>query len=607
MSIFTKARVRTAEDSRTQMPFLSSHITTADFFQLTCPYIREIVPNQSITIDMSCFSRLAPMPVPTLGRCEIHHHAFFVPFRTIMPSWHDFITDTPHVAFNSDGVGSIVPFSHRLDARDLTKVLISSAIFCTQGTESNFDLCTIEEVNQDVITRYYVFTEIGRTLFKLFRQLGYCLDYDITDRSYQGYSSYVSALPLLSFVRIYLDWFYPNQYIGDTDYNTLLELLKRDSPAGVTLAYRDVETICHFIYHTCYDSDYFTSAFDNPAGPNSGLFSDFELKDVSLGSLQDQYKDKVITSVEGTPVVNKASTTIGTSNGSISQYILDSLHALSDYMKRHQLVGSSAVARYLARFGVQLPENDKSILLGSCKQNMEFGAVMSNASTEMADLGEYAGQGFSNGGKTFSFTSDKDYGFLIITTSIVPIIGYVQGINRHILHMTKLDYFTPEFDALGTQPISKAELVVDNLNRGKSNAGSNLDFFHTKDAIFGFTPRYAEYKIQHDMLTGDFNLPRLSTAGMSSSAWHMFRLFNDHGNGNDIVHSKAFVIGDYNDNDKQYDRIFDNTTGSADHFVLRYVFDVKTSLPAKSLFDTYDFDESHGKVLSIEPGGVNLN
>lgn len=605
MSIFTKARVRTAEDSRTQMPFLSSHITTADFFQLTCPYIREIVPNQSITIDMSCFSRLAPMPVPTLGRCEIHHHAFFVPFRTIMPSWHDFITDTPHVAFNSDGVGSIVPFSHRLDVRDFVKVLTSYSLYSASGTSTNFDICTIEEDNQNPVNRYYIFTEVGRTIFKLLRQLGYCLDYDIEDRSYEGYTAYVSAMPLLSFVRIYLDWFYPNQYIGDTDYNTLLEILKRDSPAGVTLSYYDIVTIFHYIYRTCYDSDYFTSAFDNPAGPNQGLFSSFNIDDVTLSSANESNKSSVFTDSSGTPVVRKANANIAPVN--ISQYILDSLHALSDYMKRHQLVGSSAVARYLARFGVKLPENDKSILIGSCKQKMEFGAVMSNASTEMADLGEYAGQGFSNGGKTFSFTSEKDYGFLIITTSIVPVIGYVQGINRHILHMSKLDYFTPEFDALGTQPISKAEVVVDNLNQGQTNGGSELDFFHTKDAIFGFTPRYAEYKIQHDMLTGDFNLPRISTAGISSPAWHTFRMFDDTQNGDAIVHSKAFVIGDYNANDKQYDRIFDNTTGSADHFVLRYVFDVKTSLPAKSLFDTYDFDESHGKVLSIEPGGVNLN
>lgn len=453
MNIFQKARVRTATESRTNMNFNSSHITTADFFQLTVPYIRHLVPGQKISVDFRCFSRLAPMPVPTLGNLDIKHHAFFVPFKCVMPSWEDFITDAVHTSANNIGTSGIIPFAHRINVADLTRAL-SSTIFSTPvNVQSSSDLDKVDFTfvsgSSQETMNYQQFTQKGRAVYKILRQLGYDIATDTSSLAYGNDAVYVSALPLLCLTRLYLDWYYPSAYVGDDNYNSLMAIMKHDPVNGYTLTNVDLGFIFLYLSSVCYDSDYFTAAFDNPSGPNQGFFTSFQIPDVTQGSV---YANDRVSSVEtGVGTQPSTPTAIGRTTSSsvgaisnISQYLLDSLRSLSDYMKRHQLVGSRALDRYLARFGVKLEQNDRSILLGSATQGVQLGAIMSNADTEGARLGDYAGQGYSNDGASFSFTSDKDYGIFFVVSTVMPRIGYVQGIDRNIFHLTKLDVFNSD-------------------------------------------------------------------------------------------------------------------------------------------------------------------
>lgn len=630
MSIFSKARVKVASNSNSKLNFNCSHLTTGDFFQFTVPYNRHLVPGQSINVDFNCFSRLAPMPVPTLSNVRFKHHAFFVPFKSVMPSWDDFITDTPHVQYNSPlNVGSIVPFAHRVSLQQLTESFVRLSSLCeevpVESVESAYDLDVWFGSTPE--HHCYKLTSFGRSVYKLLRSLGYDFMVDCTAGSYND-PLYVSALPLLAVTRVYVDWFYPSAYVGDARYNNLIGILKHDESGGYTLSASDLSNIYTLVSGLCYDSDYFVSAFDNPAGPNNGLFSTFNVPDISspngipvgISGSNELVSQSVNVSSNGTPYSSSiygTSSSLGNTGSFLTKYLFDSLHALSDYMKRHQLVGSRALERYLARFGVKLEQSDRSLLLGSSTQSVQLGAIMSNADTEGAALGAYAGQGYSNDGASFSFKTEKDYGIFFVVTTILPETGYVQGFDRNLYHLSKLDFFTPEFDNLGTQAISSFELVSGGLQKGLSIdsgvVGSNNWTRLTFNKVFGFTPRYAEYKIQLDKMTGDFNIPRVSAAGMSSDSWHLYRLFNQGQMYPAPVHGKPFVLaGEGSDvlnisSPSQYDRMFGNTTAAADHFVLIYNFNISSNIPAKPLFDTYDFDEEKGRSIEIESGGTKVN
>lgn len=607
MSLFSKSQVKTAVQGRSPQKFSTQHVTTADFMQMNCAFIRELVPGQHFEIDVDTFSRLTPVAVPTLGDCEIKHHAFFVPFRTIMPSWHDFITDTPHQESNGSGYG-IVPFAHRLNICMLSSEICANSELVSETQSSTCDISRITGSDPSAYTTtYFNFTPLGRQFYKILTQLGYQYEPDQTLQGQQVTDSFVSAMPLLAFVRIYLDWYYPSAYVGDVEYSHLMSILRRDPSAGFTLSSLDLTYIVHSIAHVCYDNDYFTSAFDNPAGPNSGLFSSFTLDDVSLSSLPATSKSQVVNSYGGTPTIVKSNGNTTATN--VSQYILDSLHALSDYMKRHQLVGSRALDRFLARWGVSLgtEKTDRSYHLGTYNTPVQFGAVMSNAGTSDSELGSYAGQGYSanfNNHGHFVVDTNDDFGFIMVLTSVIPKYGYVQGINKHINHVHKLDFFTPEFDALGTQPIANSELYCDTF-AGFNTALQKTSFIYRNSEIFGFTPRYAEYKIALDQLTGDFRLPRMSQVGDTSPSWHLFRLFDR--NYLPASHSKSFMMPQYTGDAEQYDRIFQLADNTADHFVIIHRFNISSSFPGKSLYETYDFDNERGKQLLIESGGVKMN
>ena len=101
-----KIKIPKATEHYSTFNLSCDHITTQDFFKIKPIYTRVMVPGQSINVDISHISRLAPLAKPFYGSVIMTNRAFFVPFRTIMEGFNEFITDTPYVT--SSGAGSII-------------------------------------------------------------------------------------------------------------------------------------------------------------------------------------------------------------------------------------------------------------------------------------------------------------------------------------------------------------------------------------------------------------------------------------------------------------------------------------------------------------------
>ena len=572
-SFLDKIKVNTAVDNRVKLDLGCDHITTANFMQYNVAWCKELVPKEKISVSMETFTRLNPMPVPTFGRAKINNRAFFVPFRTIFPAWNDFITDTRHT-YSNNVIKSVDTVPLIQNSVLLNHMMGISTLLSSDAAVYDFEALV------GGVSKKYKLTFKGRQEMKVLESLGYKIIFnDAQDMAY-------SALPLLAMAKVYCDWYYPSQYIGTLNtINEVESIFNRDVSTFVQLSANDLGAIFDLIANgVCYDSDYFVSAFDNPTGPNTDAFSSISISDPQgLGSVTVSPSGQA----EGTPAL------AGTK---ISQWLIDGLKSLTDYMKRHQLVGARALDRYLARFGVNLSAEKlrRSIYLGSDYENIQFGDVMATADTEGASLGNYAGKGIGYGQGSFDFETDE-YGIMIIISSIVPKAGYYQGINRNNMHISKLDYWTPEFDNMGCQAISKSELFVPMYKNDSSMTASAL-----VDGVFGWTPRYAEYKVGRDMLTGDF---RYGSINAGSEAWHTMREVN-YLNAADIVHDLEFVQGADAD---QYSRIFYNTdANAADKFNIIYHFEIASWSPMKALFDTYEF-ENKGAAVTEDANGVKMN
>lgn len=578
-SFLDKLKVNTAVVDHTKLDLSSDHISTANFMQYNVAWSKELVPGEKIEVDMETFTRLAPMPVPTFGRARINNRAFFVPFRTIFPGWNDFITDTRH-SF-SNGSSYTQNFVPRIDINRMFEVFEQHG-WIQYADEEAGQLGSIYDISTD--EEYYLKPE-GRQALKLMNSLGYQWSWESAPQD----SVYVSALPLMAIAKIYYDWYYPSAWAQDPVASEVNGILSKDDTLDVVLSVSQIGTLINFMSVVNYDSDYFVSAWENPMAPNNGAFSQTTIGDITLSDASSTEIN--VDGDNGTSFIN---------GNRLTQYAVDALKSLTDYMKRHQLVGARALDRYLARFGVQLSAEKlkRSVYIGTTTDDIQFGDVTSTANTEGAALGYYAGKGLGFGKSGFEFETDE-YGIMIIISSILPKQGYYQGFDRNTLHVGRLDYWTPEFDNLGTQAIAKGELYLP-MNRNIMNEEEGGVTRSLYDGVFGWTPRYAEYKVSRDRLTGDFRYAQVNT-GLDS--WHTMRNLL-YGNISDIVINDYFVTGK---DAGQYSRIFYNYDADvSDKFNVIYHFNVASYSPMKPLWDTYEFEDK-GKSVTMNANGVKMN
>lgn len=474
-----------------------------------------------------------------------------------------------------------------------------------------FSSTTYETVKYDFMFGLvpYRFTNRGRYFYSLLCSLGYRINWTNANGQFQVQKKF-NAGKLLAFLKIYLDWYTPSAY---ADVNNLRMLFRGVASSGRVITYQEILDISQNVEFACYDRDYFTSAWKNPNGPNvtqSGVvINDPTVK--NLSSASSDYRSQVrnnnniiVGSNNGTPTINGVNTlyngteSITETPNNISYYILESLRALTNWARRNQLSGNRPVDRHLANFGVKLNDDrvDRCYYIGGYSYDADIMDIMSTADTEKAALGDYAGKGiaYSDAHRSFHFESDE-HGYIIVVSSVVPEVGYVQGVMRENLDLTRFELQIGDFDNIGTQAQRNDELFGD--SGMPMPDGSEVVQTIADDGVRGWVPRYAHLKCGADFLTGDFIVP---SRREGLDAFHLFRLFN---NPNIPSINKDFLIGEQ----KQYDRIFNNTDDDYDHmYTVNRIF-INAQRPMKSISEVYDFEHSDGREIEVAANGTQLN
>lgn len=569
---FSKINIPTATEHFSTFNLDCNHITTQDFFKLKPIYIRPLVPKQSIKVDVSSITRLAPLFKPMYGDVKIVNRAFFVPYRLLMEGFNQFINDTPY----QDGKSTVMITSMPYTTPFHILRLLSNTGYSNVVTTGTYDFT--------YANKNYQLTNKGRFVYDILMTLGYQV---INQPASTANNMKLNAMPLLAFAKIYMDWYQPSNFAPSYSVEQYLKGVNKviDNAA--------LNDIFSNILYCSREPDYFTSAWQNPNSPYNTTMSQFNLNDISLspsglGADQMTYISNINNnnSSNQMPAVLR-NVTDNNVQINITKYGLQTLTALSDYLKRHQLSGYRAIDRFKARFGIVMKseEINRSLYLGKSVTPVNVTDVTSTSDTDGAVLGQYSGFGIakSNNG-SFNFRSEDEYGLFIILSTISPgQTQYRNGIDRFNLDITKLDLYTPEFDGLGCQAIANAELYAQGLQS-------------ETEGVFGYTPRYAHYKVANDRLSGDF---RINTGSASLESFHLFRNLTEI-----PMLNKNFVIG----NNTEYDRIFNSTSSEGltfDHFISMYHFKVTTKAPMSPLFENYHFDEE-GKIVESKVGGTTL-
>lgn len=468
---------------------------TANAGELVPIMCKPVVPGDKFRVNTEMLVRLAPLVAPMMHRVDVFTHYFFVPNRLLWNQWEDFITK---------GVdGTDVPAFPKITLRaDWVNPTSAAALLSDGSLWDYLGLPTIGGFNG------IAFPE--RSPNSVIPPVGY----------------EVSALPFRAYQLIY------NEYYRDQN---LTQPIDFTLDGGLVTNVTEVMSLLT-LRRRAWEKDYFTSALPwvqrgpdvtVPVNNNSGSL-DVVLKDSPHADVYHVPgatafpKDGALRSISGALVIGGGEPDPAYLEPSNFQVNVDELgvsindlrtsNALQRWFERNARSGSRYIEQILSHFGVRSSDArlQRPQFLGGGRTPVSVSEVLQTSSTDTTSpQANMAGHGISAGVNHGFKRYFEEHGYIIGVMSIRPRTGYQQGVPKDFRKFDNMDFYFPEFAHLGEQEIKNEELYLQQTPAGN-------------DGVFGYTPRYAEYKYSMNEVHGDFR--------GNMAFWHLNRIFSESPN-----------------------------------------------------------------------------
>lgn len=449
----------------------------------------EIVPGDEFTVKTDMLVRVAPMLAPMMHRVNVYTHYFFVPTRLTMTNWEKFITG------GTDGLdATVIP----------TQVAPAS---------------------------------VGYALGSLGDLLG--LPTGVADFQHL-------AFQMRAYGRIFNDWF--------RDQTLTTEVT-------VSLADGADTTTNKTLLSRAWEKDYFTSALPwaqrgDPVEVPLGGTVPVELVPFGTNNNPMQFRKATDDVLQNAGIAGGSGANLGRlgndgetygavidpngrlradlgSANPITINMLRQVITLQKWLEKNARGGARYVEFILEHFNVRSSDArlQRPEYLGGGVSPLVVSEVLQTSATGVTGtpLGAMAGHGFSTPGLHSFKKKFEEHGYVIGLMSVLPRTAYQQGSPRQFNRRSKSDFLTPSFVGLGEQAIAKKELYAASAD---------------PDGVFGYAPRYEEYRQRESTVHGDFK--------DTLSYWTMVRKFASEPSLN-----SAFVTSD------PTKRILADTAGAA--------------------------------------------
>lgn len=579
---------------------------TTNFFEHIPSYSAPFYKGEKMNLDYHFFTRLQPMPVPSLVTGRVAIRGYFVPMRTIFKGWYDFHAGTPHVF--GDGSSAVLSSDRYFVMGEMVSYWINNPNLMTLVRESDgYDVTVINGAN---VVSWYQFTPLGCVVYKIFRALGYAFSWDTAD------TFEFNCLRLLAYLRVMMDNYFPRQYVNNNFYQSCMGLLEADTPTSLHVSAETLtDCIAHVLYGW-YDDSFFDSAWDNPVSINiatragkytiKDITNNSAAADVGVSNDPAAFTNPSSIPTNGTPYIGNTPRGTGSTTGAmqapITQFLLDSLQSLNNFIKRHQLAGSRLIENFLVSRGVSLPERviNVSYKLNSYSIPFEItpvantnGVAIDDERADPSVLGELAGRGeVGSGNENLNFKSSfDDDGLFIVLHVAIPDTDTLVANDPWNMRITPLSFLHGEFDKLGVEDIPSR--VLAQLNNGYQNRALNVD-------NFGFLNRYYADAFDAPLQFGDFDIPLRGALHLDS--YTTFRKLYQYiqNNGWHLNHSYDYVRTQLDEN--QFFRLF--YTDTCDSMTTYVRIKGHKRLFKLPLGDSYDFDDDEfNKKVSVLNAG----
>ncbi len=468
-------------------------------------FCQDVVPGEKCRISNTTFIRTLPLNTAAFSRLTQHVDYFYIPYKYL---WHYF----------GDMMTGV------LDLHSSAAVLSAGSVDGDMITPTKvpFFKCLNSSLFDELNNTSDIF---GYNNLKNANRLLDLLDYghviEPTPESGTSSTDYNNPFRLLAYQKIYYDFYRNKQYEANklAAYN-----IDNYTPAYINNGGPLIGGVAQLramfeLHYRPFKKDYFTSvlpsaSFNGAVGSSIDSFK-LPLNSEGLGNLPSDSNSGVITSDThltsgghnfGVPnyfysgaigkfysQIFQDSTTKNVSEvvSYLSVPTIRNMIALDKLVNITRASSPDYSSLMQNRYGVR-PHDSAHVAryIGSNSQPIQIGEVVSTSETATQSLGTIAGRGTSVGKSgDFNFTAD-DFGIVMGIISIIPEACYDAPCSPFNLKSSMPDYFVPEYEDLGLQAVSFF---------GPTSQNS----LFSQD-LFGWQPRYMEYKTSYDKVHGEF-------------------------------------------------------------------------------------------------------
>lgn len=348
-----------------------------------------------------------------------------------------------------------------------------------------------------------------------------CPYYNANNNATQSVAIKLSAFPFRAYESVY------NAYIRNIKNNPFKKNGKAVYNEWITTDAGGEDKTPYSLYHANWYSDMFTTALPTPQqgkAPLVGLTTYTESKAVEDGHMVTEMKYALVDedgkryklSFESNDEELKGVTYSELSDGvALAPYSLinavtsgisindfRNVNAYQRYLELNQFRGYSYKEIIEGRFDVnvkfdalQMPE-----YLGGFTRDVNMSSV--TQTVETSSSGSYSGSLGSQSGLAYANSSSENISvftdeacIVLGIMYVVPLPVYTQSLPKFFTYRSQLDYFNPEFDHIGYQPITVKELCpIQQWLRDNSDM----------DSTFGYQRPWYQYCQKNDKASGIF-------------------------------------------------------------------------------------------------------
>lgn len=488
-------------------------------FQRCCPtMVEEIIPGDLFNVGLEAFARLQPLIAPVMNNMKLSNHFFYVPTRTINKHFAEFMFNN-----RTGDYTDVLPYTRTDTLYTMVDDLTDSALavevirlFDYIGLPFRYSSNTsasalvsawlVDEYNLKVagaklrvnVAPFIAYTKVWSEYFR---------------------DENVQEDPFVEMEEDGYNWFewtgFLDDVLGPDDMKYLADKIFRLRPrawahdrftSSLPFAQRGPDVLLPIAgtADVTYKDGFLLSGDVTP--PRTGKIvthggnPDLESKG-SLGATYGNSSSstlRVMGDIGGSKTVAAydpaGSLEVDFDNAALTTTINSFRRAerLQRWYENSARGGTRPNEATLAHFGVVTPDAslDRAQFLGGMMQPIVISEVAQTSETsDSSPQGNLAGKGTSYKGARGFRAYFTEHGFVFCFTSALVRANYWQGLPKVFSRMQRDEYYWPEFANLGEEPVFTKELYLDSTV--------------AEDDVFGYVPRYSDYKSAVGEVHGD--------------------------------------------------------------------------------------------------------